>query len=281
MIVDIHTHVFPPHVRDHRDDYLSRDATFRQIYANPRAAIATADDVLAEMAIAGVDRSVICSFAWSDPDLCRESSDYVLAAAAGSGGRLIPFVMVHPGDPGARQEIVRCARIGARGIGELRPDDQGYPLGDGQPSQLLGWAAAALDLALLFHVSEPVGHPYPGKAGLAPDALYRFVQSFPEVRVIAAHWGGGLPFYALMPEVREAFATTYFDTSASRLLYDPAIYRHAAAIAGADRILFGSDFPLTRQASAIEEVRGTGLDEASVDAILGGNAAALLGLTDA
>lgn len=281
MIVDVHTHVFPPHVRDHRDDYLRRDTTFRQIYTNPRAAIATADDVLAEMAASGVDRSVICSFGWSDAGLCRESSDYILEAAGASGGCLIPFVMVLPGDAGARDEIARCARRGARGIGELRPDDQGYALGDGQASQLLAWAAAALDLVLLFHVSEPVGHRYPGKAGLAPERLFHFIQSFPGVNVIAAHWGGGLPFYTLMPEVREAFATTYFDTAASRLLYDPAVYGHATTMAGADHILLGSDFPLTRQSQAIEEVRTAGLGDAAVEAILGGNAALLLGLDHA
>jgi hypothetical protein len=47
MIIDIHTHVFPPGVRDARDEFLSRDATFRELYANPKARIATADELLA------------------------------------------------------------------------------------------------------------------------------------------------------------------------------------------------------------------------------------------
>ena len=38
--------------------------------------------------------------------------------------------------------------------------------------------------------------------------------------IIAAHWGGGLPFYALMPEVRDALQNVWFDTAAGHLLYD-------------------------------------------------------------
>ena len=50
--------------------------------------------------------------------------------------------------------------------------------------------------------------------------------------VIAAHWGGGLPFYALMPEVREALENVYFDTAASHLLYDATVYRRVIELVG-------------------------------------------------
>lgn len=280
MIIDIHSHVFPPRVRDQRDDYLNRDATFRELYRNRRAAIATADDVLAEMERSGVDHTVILNFAWSDPALCRETNDYILEAASASGGRLIPFVMINPTDSGARDEVIRCVRLGARGIGELRPASQGYVLDTGKESQLLSWAAAAFDLPLLFHASEPVGHPYPGKDGLPLDQLYRFIQYFPGITVIAAHWGGGLPFYSLMPEVRAALTDTYFDTAATRFLYSRAIYAEVARIAGSERLLLGSDFPLVTQRAAIADVREAGLDDAALAAVLGGNAAAILRLAD-
>src|SRR5947199_68154 len=73
---------------------------------------------------------------------------------------------------------------------------------DGASGRLLAGAARTHHLALLFHASEPVGHVYPGKRGGEPGSLYRFIAANPDVRIICAHWGGGLPFYALMPEVR-------------------------------------------------------------------------------
>jgi predicted TIM-barrel fold metal-dependent hydrolase len=128
------------------------------------------------------------------------------------------------------------------------------------------------------HASEPVGHHYAGKSGGPLESIVGFAQQAQAVTVIAAHWGGGLPFYALMPEVRDALANVWFDTAASHLLYDPAIYRRVIDLVGAERILWGSDWPLTSQAKALERTRDAGLSDAELDAVLGGNAARVLGL---
>ncbi len=295
MIVDAHTHVFPPAVRDRREALLASEPSFAALYSRPEAKLATAGEVLASMDQAGVDRSVICNFAWDDAGLIDETNEYILAAAAKSGGRLLPFVSLsltgasrHGGVDaeeavGRRAEdprtVVRgLAAAGARGIGELRPVSSGYNLADSDEADLLSWAAAAYDLALLFHVSEPVGHAYAGKQGLPIEQLYAFAQQAAGATIIAAHWGGGLPFYALMPEVREALSNTWFDTAASHLLYDAAIYRHAVDIVGAGKILWASDFPLTAQDAALRRLREAGLHDDEFTAIAGGNAAALFGL---
>jgi predicted TIM-barrel fold metal-dependent hydrolase len=280
VIVDFHTHVFPPQVRDRRDEYLRRDATFRELYRDPKSKLASAEEVLAGMDEAGVDISVIVGFAWGEMELCRLTNDYILEVAARSGGRLVPFCCVQPrfGDE-ARSEIQRCAAAGARGLGELRPDNQGYDLPDSEEAGLLAWASSAHDLPLLFHVSEPVGHRYPGKAGLEVASLYRFIESFPGATVVAAHWGGGLPFYALMPEVKEALGRTFFDTAASPFLYEPAVYRRATDLVGADRILFASDFPLLSQRRCLAQVRKAALDDEEQRLILGENARRLLRLS--
>jgi predicted TIM-barrel fold metal-dependent hydrolase len=295
MIVDVHAHVFPPAVRERRAALLADEPAFAAIYSDASAAMATADDVLASMEAAGVDRTVIVNFAWRAEALIDETNDYILDAASRSAGRLIPFVSVHlaggprhggpdmeeaPSATGTdpRAKIRALASAGARGIGELRPEDSGYNFANSDEADVLAWAAAAFDLPLLVHASEPVGHAYPGKEGLPIAALYAFAKAAQGVTIIAAHWGGGLPFYALMPEVRDAIGSMYFDTAASHLLYDPAVYRRVADAVGIDRILFGSDFPLTTQAKALDRARAAGLDDRELAAVLGGNAAQLLGL---
>lgn len=276
----MHTHVFPPEVRDDRGAFLTQDATFRELYSSDEARIATADELLASMDAAGIDRSVVCGFAWSDAELCRRHSDYLLEVASRSDGRLIPFCIVQPTADGARDEIKRCAARGARGLGELRPEHQGYSLIDSAESDMLAWGADAYDLLLLFHASEPVGHVYPGKAGLPLNQLYRFIADFPGVTTIAAHWGGGLPFYTLMPNVREEMDRAYYDTAATSLLYRPEIYARVKDLVGAERILFGSDFPLVSQERALQELNEAPIDDDARALIQGENARRLLRLPD-
>ena len=95
---------------------------------------------------------------------------------------------------------------------------------------------------------------------------------------MCAHWGGGLPFYALMPEVSASLENVYFDTAASPLLYEARIFEAATALVGAERILLGSDYALLRPRRLLKQVMESRLTEGERGAILGGNAARLLGL---
>ena len=133
-------------------------------------------------------------------------------------------------------------------------------------------------LILLTHASEPVGHDYHGKGIITPDLLYPFITSFPDLTIVCAHWGGGLPFYALMPEVKKAMANVFFDTAASPLLYTPEIYNQVIQLVGADKILFGSDYPLLEQKRLVEEIKALKLVEETENLILSGNAQRLLGI---
>lgn len=276
VIVDAHTHIFPPSVIANRERLLSDEPAFRALYDSPKATIAQAGDLLDSMAGAGIDVSIAMGFAWRDPALCRAHNDYLIEAGRKSAGRILPFcnLPLAAGNAAIEAEMHRCAAQGVRGFGELRPDNLDFdvagPDGDG-----LAQTARALDSALLFHVSEPAGHLYPGKHGLAMERFAGFVRRHPDVRVIGAHWGGGLPFYARMPEVRAAFegGNLLVDTAATSLLYDDAIYQSVATLTGAGSIVFGSDYPLLTQKRSRRRIEESGLDAEAVQAVLGGNIA--------
>ena len=279
MIVDFHVHVFPPQIKADRSSYLERDAVFRSLYSNPKAKVATADDLLVSMDAAGVDVSVMQGFGWATDALCIEHNDYLLEAAARHPDRLIPFCTVQPrSGPAAAEEARRVMAGGARGLGELRPDGQGYGPEVWEAASPLGALAQERRLPLLFHASEPVGHIYAGKGRLTPDALYALIQALPGHPLVLAHLGGGLPLYAAMPEVREALANTYVDTAAWPLLYGPEIFTALATVFGTERILFASDYPLQGQARSVERIRALPLPPTAIQGILGGNAAQLLDL---
>lgn len=279
MIIDFHTHIFPPAMKEDRDSYIGRDPCFDVLYANPRARIVTADELVANMDREGIDISVVLNIGWSSHDLCLETNDYIIDAIARYPDRLVGFCSVQPlaGDK-ALAELQRCIRGGVRGIGELRCDTQGFDMSDRATMEPLLNTAVENNLIFLTHSSEPAGHDYPGKGTITPDVIYRFIQDFPDLRIVCAHWGGGLPFYALMPEVAAALANVYFDTAATPFLYRNSIFEHVANIIGAEKILFGSDYPLITQNRIIEVIKSLILPQEAKDMILGGNAQRILSL---
>ena len=280
MIVDSHCHILPESFAGRHRELAERDATFAALFPAAGGRMATAADLAAEMTGAGVGHSVVVGFGWTDLGVAREANDYILGAAVDYPQQLTGFCAVNPaGGPAALAEVERCVAAGARGIGELHPDTQGFDLADYRGMAPLMELARHWDLPVLVHCSEPVGHQYPGKGQTTPDKVYRFIRNFPENIIICAHWGGGLAFYGLMPELPGELAKVYFDTAASPFLYRREVFAVAAQTIGADKILLGSDYPLLRQRRLLSQLESCGLDAADRAAIGGGNAARLLGLT--
>jgi predicted TIM-barrel fold metal-dependent hydrolase len=279
MIIDFHTHVLPSRIKNNRSQYVGRDAAFAQIYSGEKVKIATAEDLINSMDRDEVDISVIVNYGWSTHELCVETNDYILESVARYPKRLIGFCAVSSFiDNASLAEIERCVRGGIRGVGELRPDTQSL---DYTKKDIIKPFADLLrkhKLIVLTHASEPVGHLYPGKGAATPGVLYSFISALSDLPVVCAHWGGGLPFYALMPEVREALENVYFDTAISPFLYRPEIYLQVSQLIGADRILFGSDFPVIPQSRLLNEINAAGLPEENREEILCGNAHRLLGI---
>jgi predicted TIM-barrel fold metal-dependent hydrolase len=277
VIIDFHTHIFPPWLRDRRDEYAKSDLCFSMLYSQPKARMATAEELVAAMDETGVDKSVVLNIGWVSHELCVKTNDYILESVSRYPERLTGFCAIQPGaGEAAIAEIDRCAEAGARGIGELRSDVQGFDMTDGETMSLVAEAALKHDLILLTHSSEPVGHQYSGKGSITPDILYSFIAAFPNLRIVCAHWGGGLPFYALMPEVARALDNVFFDSAATVFLYRPDIFERASAIVGSNKVLFGTDYPLMDQGRVIEQVHQSRLPEEDKARILGTNAQGLL-----
>jgi predicted TIM-barrel fold metal-dependent hydrolase len=279
MLIDFHTHIFPPYIRDHRERYCARDPWFNELYSNPRASMASTEDLIAEMDASGVDISVAFSFGWTDIGLIEETNSYVIDSMRRYPNRIYGMAVLQPTiGVQAVRELERCARAGMIGLGELMPHGQGYKLSDIALLMPVMEVVREHQLLVLSHCSEPVGHPYPGKGNVSLQDIVAFLTAFPDVRFVAAHWGGGLPFYALMPEIQLITANVWYDSAATVYLYRQDIFPIAANLVGADRILFASDYGLLRQRRIIDHIAQSGLDDHAVKMVLGGNAQRLLGL---
>ena len=281
MIIDFHTHVLSPQIKKNRSKYIDSDPCFAILYSKSDAKIATADELITSMDKDGVDISVIVNYGWTTHELCVETNDYILESIARYPQRLIGFCSVQPNAyEAAIAEIERCAKGGVRGVGELRPDLQLFDFRDEEVMMPFIEVLMKHKLILLTHASEPVGHEYSGKGSITPDVLYPLITNFPDLTIVCAHWGGGLPFYALMPEVKQAISNVFFDTAASPLLYGPQVYSQVVQLVGADKILFGSDYPLLAQDRLLKEIGSLDLPEETKNLILSGNAQRLLDIKE-
>jgi uncharacterized protein len=274
MIIDAHVHVLSPALRARRDGIAQADPWFAACHEGDRR-IATVDELLTEMDATGVDRSLCYGWPFADPLLCAEANDHLAEAQRRHGDRLVAFGCVNPGHRDAVQELRRCADLGLRGIGELNCDAQSFSLDDPRVEDAAA-VSAALGLPWTLHCSEPVGHAYAGKGTATPDRVAAFATRNTALQLICAHLGGGLPFYAHMPEIAQLCRRLWFDTAAAPFLYEPSAYRSVADLVGADRVLFGSDFPLLTVDRYKRAFRAASLEDPELRAVMGENAQALL-----
>ena len=177
----------------------------------------------------------------------------VAVAVAAHPDRFVGFFIVNPVAP----QGLDHARRGLETFGMrcvcLFPSMHRYRLDDERVAQL--FEIAASHRAAIFAHCGYLSIEARSRMGLPtvldlrfgdPLALAATAARFPQVPVIVPHFGGGFFREALM--AAEACPSIHFDTSSSNgwirfvpdlLLSD--VFKRAIAVAGADRILFGSD----------------------------------------
>lgn len=278
-VVDAHTHVFSPEVIAGRAAFVGRDLWFEHLYDNPKALLVGGDELLQSMDAAGIAQSVVCGFPWHDSGVCREHNDYMAEVTRNARGRFAWLGVVSPAaGPAAALEADRCLRLGAAGLGELNADAQRFDLAAPACLASVVEVCVAADRPLMLHTTEPVGHAYPGKGTATPERLVAFLQAFPRLRVVAAHWGGGFPFYELMPEVAAAAANVVYDSAASTYLYRPQVFRTVLDLVGPHRVMFASDYPVLRQDRFLRRVKEAGLTPEEAGPVFGETARRVYGL---
>ncbi len=279
MIIDIHSHIFPRAIRRQRQDFFKDEPAFKLLYNSPRSKMVGARQMVSMMDEQGVDKTVVFGFPWHAASTCKDHNDYILDAVQRYPDRLLGFSCVDPLNKGAPNEVERCLKAGMAGIGELAFYATGIEprcLDALEPVMAL---ARQFHCPVMLHTNEPVGHAYPGKSPNTLAQIYALAKRFPDNRIILAHWGGGIFLFTLLKkEVRETLSNVWYDTAASPYLYHPRIYQHAVALAGLNKILLGTDYPLLDPKRYFREMVQAGLDPAQQNAVCGANAARLFNL---
>jgi len=68
MIIDSHIHIFPPKVREKREDFFDHEPAFKLLYSVPGSRLSGAEELIRNMDVEGVDKSVVFGFPWYSQD---------------------------------------------------------------------------------------------------------------------------------------------------------------------------------------------------------------------
>ncbi len=196
-------------------------------------------------------------FPMHEPDGYGAANDAVLAAAEGSGGRLVAYCRIDPRID-AVAEARRCLDAGARGI-KLHPRAEGFALSEPAVTELVALAEERR-AALLIHAGR--GIPALGRDTVALSAR------FPGARLILAH--SAISDLAWIWREMPAHPNLFIDTS----WWHPSDLLALFSLVPPGQILWASDSPygdpVFSAALALRCGLQAGLGSEALSAIMGG-----------
>ena len=286
-VIDAHVHLYPPEAGREPTGWAAARGeahwavlcTRRRQDGRPVQGFPGVDGLLRAMDAAGVGRAVLLGWYWENHATCVEQNRFYAGCVRAHPDRLGACATVHPAaGAAALAEMRRVRDEGFVGLGELSPHSQHFDLGDPFWREVLA-LAGELKLPVNLHVTDPAGREYPGRVATPLEDFRGMALAFPGTVFVLAHWGGGLA------AAREfaGLANVYYDTAASPLLYRAGDVPGLLAALPVDKVLFGSDYPLTlypavESAPELGRILGELRAAGATDGLLGGNAARLFGL---
>jgi predicted TIM-barrel fold metal-dependent hydrolase len=226
--------------------------------------------LLATLTDWGIDRAAVCAGGMIDLDRLSAQvitggsidvdadNDAVLAACERAPDRLVPFFF---GNPHRDAKYYRSRAEQFRAL-EVSPAVHGVPLADPRTLDLIDVAA---------EVGHPVYVVCLGRPGVGATDLALLAQRYPEVAFVLGHCGFvGIDVYALncVADTPNIFA----ETSGCYT----GVARAAISRLGADRVVFGTEYPLQHPSVELAKLQALALAPDSREAVVWRNAHRLL-----
>jgi predicted TIM-barrel fold metal-dependent hydrolase len=260
MIIDAHTHIWP-------DKIAAIALGGNRVPGLEARGDGTVSGLSDDMGESSVDVSCCLAIANEARHVDRVN-EFVAGIAAAN---LIPFGTVHVELP-VEENIASLERHGIKAV-KLHPLFQRFALDDRRLWSIL--EAFGSDYTVITHVGEG-GDPFTNSLS-SPKMIRDIVRQFPDLRLMACHFGG----YKILDDAEEMLsgADVVLETSwpPSLATLRPERVRDLIRNHGAERIVFGSDWPMTSPAEEVRAIEALGLSDDETKAVLGGTLAGLLG----
>lgn len=224
-IIDFHAHIYPNKIAEK-----ATNAT-ADFYGLTPACVGSGEELLKEGKAAGISEFVLLPVA-TKPEQVRHINQFILSEVA-AHAEFHGFGTLHPACEAVLEETEFIVNAGLKGI-KLHPDTQRFNTDDKRLFAVFD--AIQGKLPILVHCGDKrfdFSHP---------RRLKNVMDNFPRLQVIAAHLGG----WSLFEEAFQILKSTncFLDISSCMMFLLPEQVARYIRGYGADRILFGTDFPL-------------------------------------
>jgi predicted TIM-barrel fold metal-dependent hydrolase len=261
VIIDAHTHIWPDRIAD------------IALTSNPVPGLEPRGDgkvsgLADDMVSSGVAMSCCLAIANEARHVERVNE---FAASTRADDRFA-FGTVHV-DLSVEDNMASLRKHGITAV-KIHPLFQDYALDNPRLWEL--FEAFGDEIAVITHVGE--GGDAHRNSLSSPRMIQDIARQFPALRLVACHFGG----YKILDDAEEmlAGADVVLETSwpPSLATLRPERVRSLIKKHGADRIVFGSDWPMTSPTEEIAVIEGLDLGDGDTKAVLGGTMARVLGI---
>lgn len=232
--IDFHSHVYPDAIAPKAAE------SIRQFYSLGDGTMDGKVQTLLDFGSrAGIQEFVILPVAMR-PDRTRHINDFILQQVAAQP-RFYGYGTVHAAMENITEEVQYIMDNGLRGL-KMHPDSQVFPIDD--PRLFPVYEMIQGKLPIIFHMGD---HRYDYSH---PARLRRVLDQFPRLQVIAAHFGG----YTMYEEAAQQLKgkECFFDVSSSLMFMEEGEAERYIRHHGADRFVYGSDFPMWNPVKEME-----------------------------
>ena len=261
FVIDSHCHIYPEKIA------AKATAGTDTFYGVSSSCAGTPDDLLKCGTAAGIDRFIVQSVATA-PKQVRSINVFISEAVKASDERMVGFGTLHPDSADMEGDVEHLISCGLKGV-KLHPDIQGFDIDD--PRCMKIYELCRGRLPILMHTGDKrYDHSNPNR-------LLPMLKNFPDLTVIGAHLGG----WSIWEEASLALAGTpnlWVDCSSSFYALPKEKSKEIIRRYGAERVLFGTDYPMWEPEKELEYLFDMGLESWEYESILSKNVSSLLGL---
>ena len=257
-IIDSHCHIYPDKIAE------KASASTSDFYKMPSLFDGKISTLLQQGGNAGIEHFIVQSVA-TTPKQVSSINRFIADSVANSNGRFTGLGTLHPDSNHVRDEVEEIIALGLKGV-KLHPDIQQFRIDD--PSMDKIYELCSGRLPILMHTGD---HRFDYSN---PNRMMPVLEKYPDLTVIGAHFGG----WSVWDEATEklsGFKNFFVDCSSSLYAMTPERALELIMAYGADRVLFGTDYPMWNIDTEIERFMKIDLSEKQREDILYNNAAGL------